>query len=126
MNVTRLKPFFFLVLGWLMPGLGHFMQKRILKGSVFFTGILLLLVFGILMGGGLTDLYDLQPLTILAFFGSLGNGILFIIMKLSGLGAGNLKVFTYSYGLAYITAAGFLNYLVALNAYHIAKVKKNV
>jgi hypothetical protein len=126
MSPTRIKPFIFLLLGWLIPGLGHFFQKRILKGTVFFCGILILLVLGILMGGGFTELYDLQPLTLLAFFGSIGNGALYFFLKLIGLGAGNIKAFTYSYGMAYMTVAGFLNYLIALNAYHIAKVKKDV
>jgi len=49
--ISRAKPFLFFGLAWAFPGLGHFLQKRIIKGIIFFSGILALLALGLLMGG---------------------------------------------------------------------------
>lgn len=124
--MSKTQPFFYFFLSWLIPGFGHLLQKRILKAAVFFVGISSLLILGLFMKGGITPLYDLQPLTLLSFVGSCGNGIFYFIIKLAGLGAGNIRAFTFHYGSAYIVIAGFLNYLIAFNAYETARGKTDV
>ena len=37
---------------------------------------------------------------------------------------GDIRSLTYHYGTAYMASAGLLNYLVALNAFDIAKGRK--
>ena len=124
--MTRTRAFLFFCLGWLIPGLGHFLQKKTGKGVVFCSGVLALLVLGLTMQGQVTPLYDLQPLTLIKFFGSLGNGILFFIMKLAGLGLGNARAVSFDFGTTYIVSAGIMNVLIAINAYEIALKEKHV
>jgi hypothetical protein len=121
-----MKPFFMLVLSWLIPGSGHFLQGKRVKGAVFFAGILSLIVLGLIMRGGMTALYDYKPLTLLGFLGSIGSGIFYFIIQLTGLGAGDIAAYTYLYGTTYIAVAGFLNLLIAVRAYGMAKEEKNV
>lgn len=111
---------------WLVPGSGHYLQGKRSKGIVFFFGILALFALGLIMSGGLTDLYDAKPLTFLGFLGSIGSGSLYLLAKITGLGAGNIAAYTYIYGTTYIAVAGFLNLFIAVQAYGIAKDKKNV
>ena len=119
-----MKQYSIFFLSWLLPGMGHFAQKKYLKGSVFLVGILLLLIFGLVMQGKFYDLKEFHPLLLLGFLGDLGNGIFFFIIKLAGLSKGNIKAVTYHYGTAYMVCAGLINYLVALNAYDIARGKR--
>lgn len=78
---------------------------------------------GIYMGGRFFK-PDAMLLNIIAWVADLGNGSFYIISKLLHKGQGNLLNVTTEFGTAYIAGAGLLNYLVALNAYDIAKGRK--
>lgn len=112
----RLKPFLVFAAGWFVPGLGHFLIGRKVKAFVFFGAIALMVGLGLAMHGGFTPLSGFEPLTVLSFLGGLGNGALYFGGRLAGAGAGNMWAATYQYGTAYVTAAGFMNLLIALNA----------
>jgi hypothetical protein len=118
------KAFKFFFLSWLLPGLGHFIQKKYLKGIVFLAGVLLLLACGLVMEGKLYDTKQLHPLLILGFLGDLGNGLFYFFIKIIGLGKGNIEAVTYHYGTTYLVSAGLINYLIALNAFDIARGKR--
>jgi hypothetical protein len=120
-----MNPYAIFILSWLVPGLGHLLQKRTVKAAVFFAGTLSLLAMGILMKGKFYDTSVMHPLLLLGFLGDLGNGIFFVIIRLANLAVGDIKAVTYHYGTAYLASAGLLNYLVALNAYDIAKGRKS-
>jgi hypothetical protein len=117
----KAKPYVVMAAGLLVPGLGHFLQKKPWKGAVFLSGVLALLGLGLIMEGGFGALTAFEPLTVLTFLGSLGNGIFYGAARLAGLGAGNLKAFTFQYGSMYIASAGYMNGLIALNAWKISK-----
>lgn len=111
-------------LSWLFPGLGHIAQKRYLKGSVFFAGTILLLVMGVVMQGKFYD-FAWHPLLLLGFLGDLGNGVFYFLIRFFGWAGGDITSLTHHYGTTYMAAAGLLNYLVALNAFDIAKGRKH-
>ncbi len=118
---SKIKPYLILAAAWFVPGLGHFLQKKPWKGAIFLSGVIALLVLGLIMEGGFGSFSGFEPLTILSFLGSVGNGILYFGARLAGLGAGNLKAFTFQYGSMYIAAAGFMNGLIALKALTLAR-----
>lgn len=131
-----MKPYLIFFLSWLLPGSGHLIQKKRVKAGVFFFGVLILLGLGILMEGRFflpytetTNNFGLMqrqfhPLLILGFLGDLGSGIFYFLIKLIGAANGNIAAVTYHYGTAYMVTAGLLNYLIALNAFDIARGKK--
>jgi hypothetical protein len=121
---TDMKAYGIMFLSWLFPGMGHIAQKKYLKGVVFLVGILLLLIFGVIMQGKFYDTRQMHPLMLLGFLGDLGNGAFYFIIKLLGLGKGNIEAVTFTYGTTYMACAGFLNYLIALNAFDIARGKR--
>jgi len=120
-----MNPYLIFFLSWLVPGLGHLLQKRKLKAAVFFVGILALLALGVLMNGKFYSTSVMHPLLLLGFLGDLGNGLFYIVLKLSRLASGDITSVTYHYGTAYMASAGLLNFLVALNAFDIAKGRKS-
>jgi len=131
-----MRPYLIFLLSWLIPGSGHFIQKKHTKALVFFSGILLLVVLGIVMEGKFFLPYtetsnnygvvqrQFHPLLILGFLGDLGLGLFNVVVNLLGFAKGNIESVTYHYGTTYMVSAGLLNYLVALNAFDIARRKK--
>ena len=113
-----------LVLGWIIPGIGHISLKKYWKGIIFFVCIYSMTALGLIMGGRIYSFQTENPLTILAFFSDIGNGFFYILSRLFSFGIGNLKNTTFEFGTAYIAGAGLLNYLVALDAFDIAAGKK--
>ncbi|MGB8953053.1 MAG: DUF6677 family protein [Candidatus Aminicenantales bacterium] len=127
-----------LILGWFVPGLGHVAAKKFWRGAIFFICILAMTALGILIGGEIYPFPNFlkkifkflpaipmdNPLTILAFFADLGNGLIFILSKFFALATGDLRRATFEYGTAYIAGAGLLNYLIALDAFDIALGRK--
>lgn len=113
-----------LIAGWLVPGLGHLLQKKIGRAALFFLAISAMVLMGISMGGRIYPFQTENPLTILAFFADLGNFLLYILSRHLGFAQGALERLTFEFGTAYIAGAGLLNYLVALDAFDIARGKK--
>ncbi|MFO7734521.1 MAG: DUF6677 family protein [Candidatus Aminicenantes bacterium] len=114
-----------MLLGWIVPGLGHAIQKKYARAAVFFASILAMTALGLAMGGRVYPFQTENPLTILAFFADLGNGLFYALARLVGWGAGELERATFEFGTAYIAGAGLLNFLVALDAHDIASGKKS-
>ena len=65
-----------------------------------------------------------NPLTILAFFADIGNGLFYALSRLFAWGGGQLERATFEFGTAYIAGAGLLNFLIAIDAYDIGAGKK--
>jgi hypothetical protein len=79
---------------------------------------------GLAMGGRIFPLQADNPLTVLAFFADIGNGLVYILSRFLPLGVGDLKTVSYEFGTAFLAGAGLLNYLVALDAYDFGRGKK--
>ena len=79
---------------------------------------------GLIMGGKIYSFQTENPLTILAFFSDIGNGLFYILSKFFSFGLGDLKNVTFEFGSAYIAGAGLLNFLIALDAFDIAAGRK--
>ncbi len=122
-NGGHMRPYILFLLSWFFPGAGHLLQKRWLKGVVFLAGNVLLLAFGIVMQGKFYD-FAWHPLLLLGFLGDLGNGAFYFLVRTLGWGMGDVTALTHHYGTTYMAAAGLLNYLVALNAFDIAKGRR--
>lgn len=112
------------LLGWFIPGLGHLTLKKFWRAAIFFFAISSMAALGLMMGGKIYPFQTENPLTILAFFSDIGNGLLYIISRFFSFGLGELKKTTFEFGTAYIAGAGLLNYLIALDAFDIASGKK--
>jgi hypothetical protein len=120
----KIKSIALMVLGWLVPGLGHIAQKKFARGFTFLASILAMTALGLVMGGKIYPFQTENPLTILAFFADIGNGLVYLLSRFLSFGLGDLRQSTFEFGTAFIAGAGLLNYLIALDAYDIASGKK--
>ncbi|MDI6697744.1 MAG: hypothetical protein QME85_02245 [Candidatus Saccharicenans sp.] len=118
------KAFAAIILGWFIPGLGHIYLRRYWRGLIFLAAIALMSLMGLVMGGKIYPLQAENPLTFLAFLSDLGNGLLYIVSRFLPVGLGELERLSFEFGTAYLAGAGLLNYLVALDAWDIARGKK--
>ena len=76
-----------LIAGWLLPGAGHFWQRKWIRGGLLLASIGGMFVLGIAMQGKLyTGAHDI--LDMLGLAGDLGSGIFYFISRQMGLGAG--------------------------------------
>src|ERR1700684_670506 len=111
-------------IGWLIPGAGHLIQKRWIRGLLIMASIVIMFVIGIAMQGRVYRPNGGDILDILGFVGDVGAGGLYILTRAMDLGQGAVAHATADYGTKYIIVAGLLNFISAADAYHIAIGKK--
>ncbi len=112
------------VIGWLVPGAGHLIQKRWWRGLLLMASVTAMFVLGILMEGKLYNFNTGDLLDMLGFIGDIGAGALYIVSHAMDLGRGAIQRATADYGTKYMIVAGLLNVISAVDAYHIAIGKK--
>ena len=113
-----------LVAGWLVPGAGHLLLKRWVRGTLLLAAIATLFFVGIGMEGHVYSPNTGDILEILGFLGDLGAGALYLIARMAGWGTAAVQIATADYGKVYIIVAGLLNIVAAVDAHNIALGKK--
>lgn len=112
-----------LIAGWLVPGAGHFLVGKWIRGLLLAASIILLFALGLAMHGKLyTGAQDL--LDVLGMIGDLGNGVMFFVGRMLGLGADPVQVTTADYGTKFIVVAGLLNVIAAVDAHNLRTGRK--
>ena len=112
------------VLGWLVPGLGHLVQKRWIRGILLMMAVATMFFAGLAMQGKIYTPNAGDILEMLGFVGDIGGGGLYLLGRTMGWGEGAIHRATADYGTKYIVIAGLLNVICAVDAYHIAIRKK--
>ena len=110
--------------GWLIPGAGHLIQKRWIRGFLLMASIGTMFVLGLLMQGRIYKPNGGDILDILGFVGDVGAGGFYIVSRVLDMGHGVVAHATADYGTKYIIVAGLLNFISVADAYHIAIGKK--
>jgi hypothetical protein len=111
-------------IGWLIPGAGHLIQKRWIRGGLIMASITTMFILGLMMQGRVYLPNGGDILDILGFVGDVGAGGLYIITRVQDLGHGAIAHATADYGTKFLIVAGLLNFICAADAYHIAIGKK--
>ena len=112
------------VVAWMIPGAGHLMQSRQLKGFVFFVVLTFMFSLGLWLEGSLFPFDLSQPLVFLSALAELGMGAPYFVTKVLGSGEGQLLAGSHEYGNAFVIVAGLLNMLVVLDTYDLATGQK--
>lgn len=115
-------------MGWLLPGLGHLGQGRILKGFLGGATIVSAFLTGNFLGGHIYTFQDSSEglLSILFGFCNLGTGLLYLLSRLSGFAISEQPALaTSEYGNVFLMAAGLLNFILALDAFDIGAGRKS-
>jgi len=110
---------------WLIPGAGHLIQKRWIRGFLLMASVGTMFVLGLLMQGHIYKPNGGDILDILGFVGDVGAGGLYIVTRTLDMGNGIVAHATADYGTKYMIVAGLLNFISVADAYHIAIGKKS-
>ena len=110
--------------GWLIPGAGHMIQKRWIRGGLLFVSIMTLFLLGLAMQGRIYKANGGDILDMLGFIGDVGAGALYVITLAMDWGQGAIQFATADYGTKFMIVAGLLNFIAIADAYHIAIGKK--
>ncbi len=110
--------------GWLIPGAGHLIQKRWIRGALLLVSIVTLFVLGLMMQGHIYRANGGDILEMLGFVGNLGGGALYLAALAMGWGTAVVSNAVADYGKMFIIVAGLLNFIAVADAYHIAIGKK--
>lgn len=112
-------------LGWLIPGAGHLIQKKWIRGLLLMASIVAMFVLGLAMQGRVYKPNGGDILDILGFVGDVGAGGLYILTRAMDWGQGAIAHATADYGTKFLIVSGLLNFISAADAYHIAIGKKS-
>ncbi len=113
------------VAGWILPGGGHFWQRKWGRGALLLLSVVVMFLLGLAMHG---KIYRANPADIvdtLAWLANLGAGGLYLAAKFFGYDVPEPPSAVADYGTKFLLTAGLLNALAMLDAYDIAVGKKN-
>ena len=113
-----------LIAGWLVPGAGHFLLHKWIRGGLLMISIVSMFALGIAMQGKLFGAPH-DVLDLLCLVGDLCNGVLFFVCRTAGLGADQVMVTTADWGSRFIVVAGLLNVIAAVDAHNLRTGRKS-
>jgi hypothetical protein len=113
-----------LIAGWLIPGAGHFLLGKWIRGTLIAISIVAMFAIGLAMQGKLyTGAQDI--LEMLGVAGDLGNGLLYFFGRAAGWGGQPVQTTVADYGTKFIVVAGLLNIIAAVDAHNLRTGRKS-
>src|SRR5437868_11565190 len=80
-----------LIVGWLIPGAGHFLLRKWIRGALLAISIVCMFALGLAMQGHLyANAHDI--LEMLGLAGDLGSGLLYMVGRAMGLGSDSVQL----------------------------------
>lgn len=126
------------LLAWFIPGSGHFLLKKHARGGLLALAVVAMFLLGIMMQGATFqkayfDLSEMNPrpdlltrvITIGGFVGNLATGVLYMMTAWFGYDQPDVAGHVHDYGTKFLVGAGLLNILAMVDAFEIAKRKKD-
>jgi len=123
------NPYLIGIISWLLPGVGHLMQGRIVRGIIIGVVIWTMFIIAIFSGGAYYPGFEYKDgalLYLLNIFARFGNGLgAFISFFLSASPPPNVAAWaTFEYGGRFLEIAGLLNYMAVMDAVDIGFERK--
>src|SRR6266542_749075 len=116
------------VVGWLIPGGGHFLLKRNGRGALLLAAVTGMFLCGLMMQGAMFQPQTGDMLTTLintgGFIGNLCSGILYLLSVCFGYSQVDTAGHVHDYGTKFLVSAGLLNVLAMVDAFEIAAGRK--
>jgi hypothetical protein len=113
-----------LIAGWLLPGAGHFLLRKWVRGTLLAVSVIAMFALGLAMQGKLyTSAQDI--LDLLGVAGDLGGGLLYFFSRALSLGSQPVQTTVADYGTKFIVVAGLLNIIAAVDAHNLRTGRKS-
>jgi len=110
--------------GWLVPGLGHALQRMWGRAAVVFVTVGLLVVAGASLRGNLFTARGSDAFDALGYVADLGTGSFYFLARSLEHDGADVSHAGGDYGTRFLATAGVLNLLAALHAYEAARGRK--
>jgi hypothetical protein len=112
------------IAGWLLPGLGHALQRMWGRALVVFFAVGLLVYAGASMRGNVFTRQGSDAFDTLGYIADLGTGSCYIFARAIETKGADVSRADGDYGTRLLATAGVLNLLAALHAYEAARGHK--
>jgi hypothetical protein len=112
------------IAGWILPGLGHALQKMWGRAIACFLAVGILVLIGSGMRGNLFQSADADAFGRLGYIADVGTGSFYWLAKWLEVKGPDVSRADGDYGTRFLAAAGVLNLLAALHAYEAARGRK--
>jgi hypothetical protein len=112
------------IAGWLLPGLGHALQRMWGRAVVVFVCVGLLVITGAAMRGNLFTSNGNDAFDTLGYAADLGAGSFYFLARSVETTGADVSHAGGDYGTRFLATAGVLNLLAALHAYEAARGRK--
>lgn len=110
--------------GWLLPGLGHALQRMWARALVVFLTVGSLVYAGASMKGNVFTRDGSDAFDRLGYIADLGTGSFYFLARAMETDGADVSHADGDYGTRFLAAAGVLNLLAALHAYEAARGRK--
>lgn len=112
------------VAGWLVPGLGHALQRMWGRALVVFVAVGLLVVAGVSLRGNVFTSNGNDAFDTLGYVADLGTGAFYFMARAMERTGPDVSHAGGDYGTRFLATAGVLNLLAALHAFEAARGRK--
>jgi hypothetical protein len=112
------------IAGWILPGLGHALQRMWGRAVVVFLAVGLLVVAGATMRGNVFSSNGGDAFDTLGYVADLGTGSFYMAARALERDGADVSHADGDYGTRFLATAGVLNLLAALHAYEAARGRK--
>ena len=112
------------IAGWIIPGAGHLLLKRYVRGVLLMISVVAMFLIGLGMNGRIYSPNGGDILEILGFVGDMGSGLLYFVARMMEWGQAPAATAVADYGKTFLIVAGLLNLLVVIDAYDVAMGRK--
>ena len=110
--------------GWILPGLGHALQKMWARALMVFLAVGALVVFGAGMRGNVFTSQGDDAFDKLGYLADVGTGSFYFLARKLEVHGPDVSHADGDYGTRFLATAGVLNLLAALHAYEAARGRK--
>lgn len=123
-STPRISPALTLLAGWLVPGAGHLLLGKWIRGLLLLLSIVGMFAVGVALNGKVYSPNTGEPLEMLGFAGDIGSGLLYFLARMLGWGQAPVLIAIADYGTKFIVVAGLLNIVAAVDAHSLANGRK--
>lgn len=110
---------------WLVPGLGHLLTGKWLRGLIFFFCVGGLAVAGYTLRGNVFARHSNDPFGTLGFLADVGSGVFYALARFFERAGPDVSRAGGDYGTRFIAAAGVVNLLGVFDAFEIAAGRRS-
>jgi hypothetical protein len=112
------------IAGWILPGLGHLLQRMWGRALVVFAAVGILVMVGASMRGNIFTSNGNDAFDTLGYMADMGSGSFYFVARAVEKGGADVSHAEGDYGTRFLATAGVLNLLAALHAYEAARGRK--